>query len=1059
MDELVRKVSRRLGTDPKETVDMIAEALGDPCYQERLVEILGYEMMDEIETICRSQEYFVSQEKAVDKGFYVEYNFPESIPAEVDGSEIVSTDATGEDKKYFDYERFNKVQSKVFKAAYRSDGNMLVCAPTSSGKTDVALLCVLRALGKGSKVVYIVPMRALATEIAFKYRRKLGEQRVVEYTGDTEMKVEEMIRYDVIVSTPEKFDVVTRKQYNVFRGRIGLVVLDEIHMLQDERGPVVEAIVCRMFRYVELWQKHIRIVGLSATLPNHSDVGMFLKAEHVFSFDGGYRPVPLRMSVVGMTRRSKPQLEEDFLRRKVKEYLNDGKQVLVFVHSRAETTRTAKLLSDEDVRREVKGGIVSGVLLELVRREVGIHHAGLPRRIRLYMEDEFKMKRIKVLVTTATLAWGVNLPAYAVIIKGTRFYDSSKGRFSDLGILDVLQIFGRAGRPQFDARGEGCLITTGDKMDHYVSLLKNSRDVESRLLQHVADVMNAEIYLGTIEDVSTAMVWLKNTFMYIRMSKNPMQYGVSMEDLHDEDKALSDYVVLTCKRLEECGMVRIYKRRIGDFRTWKFCSTEYGRIASMHYLSHETIEGWLKEMEDVYDEDSILKICFESKELSSLGCREEDEEAIKELCSEMGMKYEVSIGCKLMTLVKAYIKRHPITRFSLVCDAEHVVKNLRRVLMGLCQIFMFQGRHLAASKCCILLKRVERQRERSWNDDNRVEAGLSRVNGMVKVEISLKAKGEYWIFIWDGCSAIYSDLFRQRTGVFIESKSDVLKIEIIARDEWAKVEKEYKVCKDTSVRSLYYDGVHECSQKWSIVGEKQPCAHFSIINAFSDLPRAISEWMLSHDDASKPKVLLTSKKVSRHDLQDGGCLHVSLCYRKELKDASGISVAYLRPDVPTWFAKYILCDFSLQIRFVQVDCRSFRERLQIMNSCIISMSIYTNKRVVIVAPDEADMRNTVQDLSTRMLLREMSRGKCGVKVRSGVPRRGDTGVFVTTFDRALDVHEGFTVIFKGCSDSGRYFPMFEVLRICDSKEVFIYESKDFIEYFNCCILSNGGDGD
>ena len=61
---------------------------------------------------------------------------------------------------------------------------------------------------------------------------------------------------------------------------------------------------------------------------------------------------------------------------------------------------------------------------------------------------------IKVLVCTATLAWGVNLPAHAVIIKGTEIYNAKQGGFVDVGILDVLQIFGRAGRPQFDTSGK-----------------------------------------------------------------------------------------------------------------------------------------------------------------------------------------------------------------------------------------------------------------------------------------------------------------------------------------------------------------------------------------------------------------------------------------------------------------------------------------------------------------------------------------------------------------------------------------------------------------------------
>jgi replicative superfamily II helicase len=74
-------------------------------------------------------------------------------------------------------------------------------------------------------------------------------------------------------------------------------------------------------------------------------------------------------------------------------------------------------------------------------------------------------------VCTSTLAWGVNLPAHTVIIKGTQIYMPEKGGFTDLGMLDVAQIFGRAGRPQFDSSGEGILITTHDRLDHYIGLL------------------------------------------------------------------------------------------------------------------------------------------------------------------------------------------------------------------------------------------------------------------------------------------------------------------------------------------------------------------------------------------------------------------------------------------------------------------------------------------------------------------------------------------------------------------------------------------------------------
>lgn len=133
------------------------------------------------------------------------------------------------------------------------------------------------------------------------------------------------------------------------------------------------------------------------------------------------------------------------------------------------------------------------------------------RKDRNEVEKCFIQGAIKVLVCTATLAWGVNLPAHAVIIKvnfhvifvtqtdkymflqGTKLYDSKKSAFVDLDILDVMQIFGRAGRPQFDTSGTGLIITTHDKMNFYLSAMTNQIPIESKLLNALTDNLNAEV--------------------------------------------------------------------------------------------------------------------------------------------------------------------------------------------------------------------------------------------------------------------------------------------------------------------------------------------------------------------------------------------------------------------------------------------------------------------------------------------------------------------------------------------------------------------------------------
>ncbi|VDO39800.1 unnamed protein product [Haemonchus placei] len=102
----------------------------------------------------------------------------------------------------------------------------------------------------------------------------------------------------MLVLTPEKWDVVTRKgsSDNSLTSLVRLLIIDEVHLLHDDRGPVIETIVARTLRQVEMSQTGIRIVGLSATLPNYADVARFLRVnpyKGLFFFDGRFRPVPL----------------------------------------------------------------------------------------------------------------------------------------------------------------------------------------------------------------------------------------------------------------------------------------------------------------------------------------------------------------------------------------------------------------------------------------------------------------------------------------------------------------------------------------------------------------------------------------------------------------------------------------------------------------------------------------------------------------------------------------------------------------------------------------------
>ena len=153
-----------------------------------------------------------------------------------------------------------------------------------------------------------------------------------------------------------------------------------------------------------------------------------------------------------------------------------------------------------------------------------VHNAGLLRKDRNLVEKLFSEGHIKVLVSTATLAWGVNLPAYAVIIKGTKMYDSASGEYKDIGIFDVQQIFGRAGRPQFDTEGEAIIMTLQKQMDDYVKMMSNKQTIESNLVKGLDNCINAEVSCGTISTLTDGIHWLKKSYYYQRVTKNPSAY-------------------------------------------------------------------------------------------------------------------------------------------------------------------------------------------------------------------------------------------------------------------------------------------------------------------------------------------------------------------------------------------------------------------------------------------------------------------------------------------------------------------------------------------------------
>lgn len=653
--------------------------------------------------------------------------------------------------------RLNRIQSTVFEAAYKSNENLLICAPTGAGKTNVALMTMLHEVGlhftsdgvlrkDDFKMVYIAPMKALAAEMVENFGKRFQPLNLVvkELTGDMQLTKKEIQETQLIVTTPEKWDVMTRKSTdNALTAQVKLIIIDEVHLLHEDRGAVIESLVARTLRQVEQTQAMIRIVGLSATLPNYRDVAQFLRVNPqtgLFFFGDAYRPVPLSQNFVGIKSKDPQKAKTvmlDICLDKIKKSVQQGNQVMVFVHSRKDTVNTALQLLDlvtnqgkaemftlkeKDTRCEPYFSFQKDVqksrnheLRELFPRGFGIHHAGMLRADRTLTEKMFSQGMLKVLVCTATLAWGVNLPAHTVIIKGTQVYSAEKGQFVDLGMLDVMQIFGRAGRPQFDTSGEAIMLTSHDRLPHYLGLLTHQTPIESTFVNRLADHLNAEIVLGTVNNVQDAVQWLSYTYLHVRMLKNPLAYGITYQQKEMDPHLLrhkSELIKVAAKILDRCKMIR-YDERLGNLYP-----TDLGRVASHYYIQYETVELFSSNLRPNYSDAEIFNIVAQSSEFENIMVREEEMEELDRLENEeclldvRGEGVQAREG-KVNVLLQSFVSQASINTFSLVSDMAYVAQNAARIFRALFEMALKKNWPRLATKLLGLCKMVDR---RMWGN-------------------------------------------------------------------------------------------------------------------------------------------------------------------------------------------------------------------------------------------------------------------------------------------------------------------------------------------------------
>ena len=349
--------------------------------------------------------------------------------------------------------------------------SLLVTVPTGTGKTLMAKAALHLALNRGERAIYTTPLRALTEEKFRELCEAFGEANVGFATGDSKVHREAPIQVEVAEILWNR--IVADKHVNPAE----IVVMDEGHYFNDpERGYVWEQSIIGL-------DPRTQLVVLSATVGHPERFCQWVEVT---------RRVPL--ALVDSRERKVPlvhEYREDMLIDTIKDLAHTGDvPAIVFVFGREQCFEVARLLkscrrftTDEEKAKVDKlcdeallPAGASKELRPLLGHGIGIHHAGILPRYKQLVEQLALERLIKFVVSTETIAAGINLPARTVVFPSLRKFIKQQPRM--LTSAEYHQMAGRAGSPQFDDRGLAITLAPEQVVSNLKKELKTQKDIE-----------------------------------------------------------------------------------------------------------------------------------------------------------------------------------------------------------------------------------------------------------------------------------------------------------------------------------------------------------------------------------------------------------------------------------------------------------------------------------------------------------------------------------------------------------------------------------------------------
>ncbi|CAI8506095.1 unnamed protein product [Hanseniaspora opuntiae] len=597
-------------------------------------------------------------------------------------------------KNIFDFTSFNRMQSEAFPFLYRSENNVVVGAPTGSGKTALFEMAIIKCLVKHSKslnslkIIYMAPTKALCQEKFSEWQSKFKKIKVGLLTSDT-VDYEENSFYDLnlVLCTPEKLDFLTRRWNNYKKSfmTIKLCLIDEIHTINQDRGAVLEAVITR----VKKLNSTIRFIAVSATVPNICDIKEWLttnsKTCDLLTFDQSYRPVQLKKVVEALPIDSKNSFQQEkiFITKVpglIKKY-SQGNSTLIFCATRSSTQQTAKLIAQNASHKCTSNNIE-------------------------YIEDD-----------------SLKLLCY----KGGTKHWSSEGE-KEYSELDIQQMIGRSGRPGTYENGVAVILTTTDKEKLYKTMLTCDCPIESTIHFQFLEHICSEIEIGSIDDVKTCKEWISLTYYFTRYKKNPSYYNMENSLSISSEGDLADISKSIFEILLSSELVTF------DKKSKKYMCTEYGKSMCRNYLSFKSINVLKVNMSD-YSINALLELVSKAiTENHNKSIKNTEKIFLRTINTSPRIRYPLldkknsnkkflfnEYWQKVYLLLQFQLDSMAILdqdtfnqiRSSVLQDMSEIWKNATRIIVALCDIMIFQKKGEGLFNSLFLKRSLN---SKAWDD-------------------------------------------------------------------------------------------------------------------------------------------------------------------------------------------------------------------------------------------------------------------------------------------------------------------------------------------------------